>query len=476
MKAIFSLIVFTLFLFPSAAFAAWPYTQNFDALSTADLNGQDSWSGDAASDVQTTFIIQGAKTVEVGSTTETGMTRTVTSSTDGTVQLRMRKNSSTTERQHTYFFEGVTLVTGVNLYDTGNILLNGTAIQAYSANTTYLLEIEYDVSTDQSRIRIDGGSWSSWVNFYATATAIDKIEFGKSNVGVTRAAGYWDDIAPVVCDPGTTTCTDVFDTSGYHSWTAPPDVYTALAACWGGGGAGFDGGTGGGGEGGGGGAFASSSVAVTPGTLYTIFVGAGGTVSNTAGATSTFATTTVVADGGGGGGAVVSSKGLGGLISLSTGDVEFAGGDGGNGIDDSTHDGGGGGGGAAGPHGAGEAGADAIGGATDTGGAGGRGDNTSGGTAGAAGNGGAGGVGGTSSLGGGGGGGGDNGQTGGAGGPAGAGGGGGEAGEGDGATGRCEVTYTEGAVEPAATTKRISIPPGGGKFIIPPGGGRIIVQ
>ncbi len=239
-----------------------------------------------------------------------------------------------------------------------------------------------------------------------------------------------------------------FTTAGFHSFTPPAGLRTVAVACWGGGGAGFDGGTSGGGSGGGGGAYAASTITVVPGTLYTIFVGAGGLTSGASGATSTFATTTVVAPPGDGGTGAITPVGAGGRgTTLGVGTVRANGGPGGQGIDDGTHDGGGGGGGAAGAGSSGlgvtgGTGANALGGATDTGGAGGDGNPVIGGAGGSAGNGGNGGAGGTNTSGGGGGGGGDNGATGGAGGPYGGGGGGGETGEGDGATGACTVTYT----------------------------------
>ena len=213
--------------------------------------------------------------------------------------------------------------------------------------------------------------------------------------------------------------------------------------------------------GGGGGAFASSSVTVTPGTRYTIFVGAGGTGPTGAGSgggsgqNSTFATTTVVAAGGtgGSGGAGSPGGGAGGTVAASTGSVRFAGGAGGNGAN--SGDVGGGGGGAAGPHGAGANGANGSGG---VGGNGGSGDNGSGGSGGP-------GVNGTYSdlsngsdddLGGGGGGGGDNTTQGGFGGSPGGGGGGGEAnaptGFGGGVNGQCTVTYDAPATELATST------------------------
>lgn len=242
--------------------------------------------------------------------------------------------------------------------------------------------------------------------------------------------------------------TEEFNTAGTFNWQAPSRVYQASVACWGGGGGGGRGKNAGGG-GGGGGAYASSTIAVTPGTYYTIYIGAGGTGGSaspsdgTAGENSTFATNTLVAVGGGGGiggTSAISAGGTGGSAALSTGTTTSSGGDGGGG---STNDGSGGGGGAGGPDGIGGTGGTAT---TVDGADGGIGDNGSGGGAGAGatsavlgGNGGT-----ATTTGGGGGGGGYNGTTygGGNGGFPGGGGGGGEAGGGNGGDGRCQIIYS----------------------------------
>lgn len=110
------------------------------------------------------------------------------------------------------------------------------------------------------------------------------------------------------CGVNAQTTTQTFTTSG--TFTVPPGVTTIQVEAWGGGGAG--GGTtnaaratGGGGAGG---TYTlNSSVAVTPGQVITVTVGAGGVgVSNAnggAGGTSTFASTIPVTAAGGGGGA-----------------------------------------------------------------------------------------------------------------------------------------------------------------------------
>ena len=74
--------------------------------------------------------------------------------------------------------------------------------------------------------------------------------------------------------------TDTYTVAGTQTWTCPAGVSSVSVQCWGGGG-----GSGGAsnilnsaGGGGGGGAYAYSVINVTPGTTYTINVGAGVTI------------------------------------------------------------------------------------------------------------------------------------------------------------------------------------------------------
>ncbi|HBE43384.1 MAG TPA: hypothetical protein DDW27_19725, partial [Bacteroidales bacterium] len=139
-----------------------------------------------------------------------------------------------------------------------------------------------------------------------------------------------------------------FTTSG--TFTVPPGVTAITVECWGGGGAG--GGTTAnnarGGGGGAGGAYAKKALSVTPGTNYTVTVGAARTGTTSAGGTgnpSWFGTTgTVYAEGGAGGAAPNGGTVAGGTGSAanSIGDIVYAGGNGANGT--STASGGGGGG------------------------------------------------------------------------------------------------------------------------------------
>ena len=158
-----------------------------------------------------------------------------------------------------------------------------------------------------------------------------------------------------------TTVKVTFPNSGGYSWTCPADVTSITFEGIGGGGAGGSlsattGRTGGGA----GGAYSSTTISVTPGTTYTVAVGAGGTVvagaTGNPGGDTTFNSTSGVAKGGGGGiKGAAGAAGAGGTCPAgSTGTVNL-GGAGGAGAATAAN-GGGGGGGGGGSTGAGTAG------------------------------------------------------------------------------------------------------------------------
>lgn len=140
---------------------------------------------------------------------------------------------------------------------------------------------------------------------------------------------------------------DTFTTPGVNSWTAPTEVTAAKVECWGGGGGG-----GGqnlssdGGGGGGGGAYAQKTTyTVTPDNSYYVYVGAGGTGGSGAcgtngqgssfGASEATASSTLLAAPGWKGcnsTGVPPAGGVGGQTASSTGDIKYAGGNGGAGI------------------------------------------------------------------------------------------------------------------------------------------------
>lgn len=116
------------------------------------------------------------------------------------------------------------------------------------------------------------------------------------------------------------------------NYVVPANVQLLTAQCWGGGGAGGTrtNTTGGAGSGGGG-AFACSTFSVTPGTIFQVTVGAGGT-DGVNGGHSIFGSDWVLARGGLSASQNSSSGVNGGLASTSIGFIKYNGGNGANGI------------------------------------------------------------------------------------------------------------------------------------------------
>ena len=152
------------------------------------------------------------------------------------------------------------------------------------------------------------------------------------------------------------TVSATFATNGNYLWTCPTGITSVNIQCWGAG-AGGGGGSGSqGGESGGGGEFAQEpNYSVTPGQVYPIIVGQGGSGGATGNAGSSGGLTTFQSSGGGNN--VTANGGLAGVNyvggsggSGSTNTVHFDGGDGANA---SGQTGGAGGGGSGGPSGEG---------------------------------------------------------------------------------------------------------------------------
>ncbi len=150
--------------------------------------------------------------------------------------------------------------------------------------------------------------------------------------------------APQVAYTGAIT----LSTAGTFLWLCPAGITTLDVESFGGGGGANTAGGNSGHAGGGGGAFAERrSVPVTPGTLYTLTVGAGGAAGADGGDT-TFtgdSSTVVKAKGGGTPSDGDQNAGIGGAAASSIGDsgLVFSGGNGGAGLAGSGHDGAGGG-------------------------------------------------------------------------------------------------------------------------------------
>lgn len=217
---------------------------------------------------------------------------------------------------------------------------------------------EEDPDTDIIGAGIDGGTSMAVTTGTPLWKAISDFN-GSAPIGVLNNS-TWDGLTGSFASSGD----DIFNTPGIHQWQA--STTTVDARVWGagaGGGAYFGGG-------GGAGEFAEeTTLAVTPGSIYNVNVGAGGSGGNASsfngapGGASSIAgdSVTVTANGGQGGVGVNGTGGQGGQG--STNSIHHNGGNGGN----SAAGGGGGGGGSGGTSAAGNNGGNATGSVPGTG-------------------------------------------------------------------------------------------------------------
>lgn len=165
------------------------YKQTFDSLSDGGLNGQDSWTYTTADwTVQTsTTYNSSAKAISAAGATNQ-IDRNITGNLTGYYQLAVRRSSSATGTLEIYLFrQGWGSLCIIQLDASGNINQYAGGWNAdgtYSANTWYLVEIQWDQPNNQYRFRIDGGTWKTWRSM-GGQTTVDAIRITHNNSGVT---------------------------------------------------------------------------------------------------------------------------------------------------------------------------------------------------------------------------------------------------------------------------------------------------
>lgn len=193
---------------------AWTYEQTFNSLTTADLNGQDSWSGDVKFDVSTTSPHEGAKCVECVHEVNSNITvdRSISGISSGTVYVSLKINRLTGGRRlSVYLMSGATEVARIFMQHDGTTLKAemltddgaGWIVLAtgMTNNTWYRFGFDFDDATQNNKYRcnVNNGSWSAWYGYYLTPswTTIDKIrlEDGGNN-GSGTGTCYFDSISP----------------------------------------------------------------------------------------------------------------------------------------------------------------------------------------------------------------------------------------------------------------------------------------
>lgn len=178
-------------------------TDNFNAYNDGDLNGQGSWSGDAAFDIQGDVVREGAKAVRmIGSTgSALDIVKTGSQLSEGKITVYHRRTSvGATEYSFPIrLYEDTTLCSGIQFADgTIYLLTNSVWVDTgynFVADTWYAVEVEWreDAGNPQVRMRVDGGAWYGWYDTYADwTTGLNKLMFRNQSSSTTA---YYDHVA-----------------------------------------------------------------------------------------------------------------------------------------------------------------------------------------------------------------------------------------------------------------------------------------
>lgn len=177
--------------------AAFDYVQDFDGLSTANLGGQDSWSGsDADLAVQTSVVLQGTKSV-ISTNTYATSQRTITTADSGIWYFQIQCNTAPSSGDGMFVgFKkaGVGYMTAIKFVGTAPLKVQYYSAGAYSdliasANTStmYWIGLDYDGANSRFKYRYGtSAGWSiDWSAYVATGTAslteINQLELSQDS-------------------------------------------------------------------------------------------------------------------------------------------------------------------------------------------------------------------------------------------------------------------------------------------------------
>lgn len=145
--------------------------EDFEGLSVGDLNGQNSWSGSADFDVQTSVVQEGTNAVSVA-TSSVSISKASSFNTSDTISVRMR-TTATNARRGFRLRDASSNIIADGLFYTGSdisMLKSGgyVTLGTLATNTWHNIELEWNGT--QIRGRVDGGTWSSFFNPFAGST------------------------------------------------------------------------------------------------------------------------------------------------------------------------------------------------------------------------------------------------------------------------------------------------------------------
>lgn len=202
---------------------AWTYEQNFNALNTADLNGQDSWIGSIRYDVVESGITQsyeGAKCVHcISYAIFNFITRVITGTTSGTVYFLVKpiagKSGAIGANTISKFYDGGNIFFQVDTRGQSGspprLYLLANNLQTYdlaelSYGTWYIIAVEYATSLMRLKWKAAGGAYSAWTDWlgpYHSAFdgTIDMIQLRQDADATGTLKGAWDLITATDPEP-----------------------------------------------------------------------------------------------------------------------------------------------------------------------------------------------------------------------------------------------------------------------------------
>jgi len=182
------------------------WTEGFEGYSVADLNGQDGWTAtDGDIDVVSSTVYEGTRAItsngagfnyakkdiafslssSTGANYILGAHVRVANSASGDYALIAAATTSalTIAGSNTFCYGGINGAANIQI-DSFND--PGLVVQAISSATWYFFEMELDFVNDRCRGRVDGGSWTAWINS-APHIGVESVRY--MTFAVTGAGG-----------------------------------------------------------------------------------------------------------------------------------------------------------------------------------------------------------------------------------------------------------------------------------------------
>jgi hypothetical protein len=196
----------------------WTYSQSFDSLNTADLNGQDSWSStnnvwDVSTDASCVFA--GTKGLKSDNTDGT-LGRTITAVSAGVMYAAAKYTQADSGRDGPFFNlrnnsagagwvkVGYDITTSDYRFRifAGSYKSHGPAL---SIDTWYILAIEVDKAgggNGKYRIKVKqaGGSWSGWSDWETCAANVSSTGITILRIGIDAKSGFHGCIDEITAD------------------------------------------------------------------------------------------------------------------------------------------------------------------------------------------------------------------------------------------------------------------------------------